>query len=209
MTLVSGVVQTNGNFSAQTRNPSNAFSSGALVLSNTKSGNSACLSTGGSNTDTNTNNACDTLFSLTVKKPGDSATARLALANVGSLNASALKLYTAACATTDAAGETYHGTGNMCSTLILYVQKYTNGTYSTTSTCVYGGGTAQTCDFSNAAKTLTDFTTTYTSGAPADLGALTSGSTNYYEIGISFPSSAGNSLQGRTATFDLTWVLQQ
>jgi hypothetical protein len=209
MTLAGGIFSTGANFSAQTRNPLNAFSSGALVLSDTKSGNTACLSTAGGATDTNVNNSCDQLFNLTVRKPGDTATARLALANVGSLNATALKLYSAACTNSDATGETYHGTGDMCGTLILYVQQFSDNTYTTKTTCVYGGGSASTCDYSNAAKTLSNFVSSYTSGSPAGLGALNAGAANYYEIGISFPSTAGNSLQGRTATFDFTWMLQQ
>src|SRR5206468_4926503 len=65
------------NFSAETANPTNKFATGTLVLSNTKAGGSgACLSTGGGSTDTNVNSACDTLFSLTVKKPGDTGSAQ-------------------------------------------------------------------------------------------------------------------------------------
>src|SRR5262249_10409774 len=66
-------------FNAQTNNPNNLFAHGTIVLSNTKQGGSACLSTGGGNTNTNVNAACDQLLNLTVRKPGDSGTANLTL----------------------------------------------------------------------------------------------------------------------------------
>src|SRR5438309_6472888 len=93
-------------FTAETTNPTNKFATGTLVLSNKVNSNTACLSTGGGNTNTNTNAACDTLFSLTVKKPGDSGTANLTLLNAGSLAASALKVFSSACTDADATGET-------------------------------------------------------------------------------------------------------
>src|SRR3954454_10915696 len=130
------------NFSAETTNPSNTFATGTLVLSNTKTGGGgACLSTGGGNTNTNVNGACDTLFSLTVKKPGDSGSAQLTVQNVGSLSASALKLYSAACTDADASGESYHGTGSACGGVQLYIQQWTSNTFATPSACIYGGGT--------------------------------------------------------------------
>ncbi len=201
---------TYANFSAQTRNPSNAFSSGTLVLSNQKNVAAACLSTAGGSTDTNVNNACDQLFNLTVKKPGDSATVNLTLKNDGSLGASSLSMYTNACADSDASGETYHGTGSMCGELQFYLQVWTSNTFATPSLCLYGGTTvANTCDFSNAAKTVGDFASTYTSGAPYDAGAFGAGAFKYMTLGIKFPSTAGNTYQGRTATFDFTQVLVQ
>src|SRR5207248_6758151 len=84
-------------FTAETTNPTNKFATGTLVLSNKVNSNTACLSTAGASTDTNANSGCDTLFNLTVKKPGDSGSANLTLKNDGSLAASALKLFTSAC----------------------------------------------------------------------------------------------------------------
>src|SRR5213595_2135105 len=78
-------------FSAETTNPTNKFASGTLVMSNTVNAGTACLSTGGGSITTNANANCDTLFNLTVKKPGDSGTADLQIKNEGSVDASALK----------------------------------------------------------------------------------------------------------------------
>ena len=198
-------------FTAETKNPTNKFASGTLVLSNTKSGGSgACLSTGGATTDTNANTSCDTLFGLTVKKPGDSGSANLTLLNAGSLAASALKLYSSACTDADATGETYHGTGSMCSNVQLYIQQWTNSNFTGASSCVYGGGTATTCAYS-AAKTMGDFATNYgSSGSALTIGSgLASGASAYFTIAVQLPSTAGNSLQGRSAAEDFTWHIDQ
>src|SRR3954468_2738635 len=154
-------------FSAETKNPTNKFASGTIVLSNTKSGGSACFSTGGGSTDTNVNSTCDTLFSVTGQKPGNAPTsANVTVQNVGSLAATAFKLYSSACTDADNASETYHGTGSMCAGVQLYVQQWTNSNFTGASTCLYGGGTATTCAFTGA-KTMADFATNYGSAGTA------------------------------------------
>ena len=200
-------------FTAQTANAGNVFAAGTLVLSDTKQGGAACLSTAGGSTDTNANGSCDTLVSLTVKKPGDSGTANLTLKNEGSLAASALKAFSAACANADAAGESYHGTGGPCAKLQLYVQEYADAGFATASGCRYGGSSdgGTTCDFSDATKTLAAFATAYgssTSGL-ALAGGLPAGGSRYLKIGVKLPSDADNTYQGRKATADLTWYLEQ
>lgn len=194
-------------FNAQTKNPDNVLAAGTLVLSNTKDGGAACLSTAGGTTDTNANAGCDTLLSLTVQKPGDSGTADLTIANAGSLAASELRVFSAACTDGDASGESYHGTGLPCDKVQLYVQQYADPAFATPSACLYGGATVATiCDFSDATKTLSDFQTAYgTSGSGLLVGSLAAGASNYFKVGVMLPSSADNTFQGRQATFDLTW----
>ena len=200
-------------FTAQATNPSAVFASGTLVLSNTKQGGSACLSTAGGSTDTNANGGCDTLLNLTVKKPGDSGTANLTLRNEGSLAASALKVFSSGCANADATGESYHGTGAPCGKLQLYVQEYSDAGFTTASACRYGGSSdgGTTCDFSDATKTLGAFATAYGSstGGLALAGGLGAGASRYVKIGVKLPSDADNTYQGRKATADLAWYLEQ
>lgn len=198
-------------FNAETDNPNNIFSSGTIVLSNTKQGGSACLSTGGGNTNTNVNAACDQLFNLTVRKPGDSGTANLTLKNVGSLNASVFKVFSTACTASDASGESYHGTGNPCSSIQLYVQQWTDNTFSTPSACLYGGAAGSTCNFSDTSKTLSAFQGAYnTSTNGLSIGSgLNAGSSAYVTIGVQLPSSADNTFQGRQAAIDFDWYIGQ
>lgn len=199
-------------FTAQTRNPDNRLSTGTLVLVNTEEGATDCLSTAGGSTDTNVNNACDTLFNLSVRKPGDSGVSNLTLKNDGSLNASVFKVFSNACTNDDAPGETYHGTGNPCAAVQLYVQEFSDSGFTTASACRYGGSSdgGITCDFSNTAKTLGDFQSSYNSTANGlSLSALGAGSSRYFGVGVKLPSTADNSFQGRRATIDFSWYAAQ
>ena len=111
-------------FNASTTNPTSTFATGSLVLSNQKSTNTACLSTGGGTTNTNANGACDQLFALSVQKPGDSAFVDLTIKNEGSINASALTAFASQdCAAGNAPGQTYNGTGDPCTGVQLYIQE--------------------------------------------------------------------------------------
>jgi hypothetical protein len=198
-------------FNAQTNNPGNVFAHGTLVLSNTKQGGVACLSTGGGNTNTNVNAACDQLFNLTVKKPGDSGTANLTLKNVGDINASTFKVFAPTCTNANATGESYNGTGNPCTVLQLYVQQWTDNTFTTPSACLYGGATGNTCNFTDTTKTLGAFSTSYNSSSNGlSIGSgLNAGSSVYVTIGVQSPSTADNTYQGRQASIDFDWYIAQ
>jgi hypothetical protein len=204
-------------FNAQTANPGNVWANGTLVLSNKVGTGTTCLSTGaGTNTDTNVNTNCDALFSgATLRKPNDSATVNLAVKNEGTLNATALKLHSSACTPGDTAGETYKGSGDPCDKVQLYVQKWTDATRTVPSTCAYGStaiAAPNTCDFAATGadtKTLAAFATANGSATPLNLGALNTGTTAYYTVGVKLPQTASNAYQGRRASIDFTWTLEQ
>lgn len=204
-------------FNAQTANPGNVWANGTLILSNKVGTGTTCLSTGAAtNTDTNVNASCDALFSgATLRKPNDSATVNVAVKNEGSLNAAALKLHASACTAGDTAGETYKGSADPCDKVQLYVQRWTDPARTVPAACVYGSAgalTPNTCDFGAAgaeAKTLGAFATANTSTAPLDLGGLNTGTTGYYTLGVKLPQATGNAYQGRRASIDFTWTLEQ
>ena len=156
--------------------------------------------------NTNINAACDQLFSALVKKPGDSYTGdQLNLQNAGSIDATALKLTAGSCLTSNAGGESFHGTGNLCPLLDVYVQEWTDNTYSVASHCWYGGGNATTCAFDDT-KTLS----TLNGASPFTLtGGLNAGSDRYFTVGVELQNGAGNTVQGRSAAADLTWHIDQ
>jgi hypothetical protein len=200
-------------FTAQTTNPANIFANGTLVLSNTVNTGSACLSTGGGNTDVNDNGSCSVAFNLSVQKPGDSDTENLTLKNVGSLAATVLSTF-GTCTDGNSANETYHGTGNPCSEVQFYIQQYSDSARTTPSACLYGGTTvANTCDFSDTNQTLRGFATTYPnvgSGQSAGpLAAAGGADTKWFTIGVKLPSTADNTFQGRAATLALSWHITQ
>jgi predicted ribosomally synthesized peptide with SipW-like signal peptide len=211
--MVSGVLGsgTFATFTAQTTNSNNTFAAGTLVLSDTKTGGTTCFSTGGGNTDTNSNTACDQLINATVKKPGDTASQTLVVKNEGSLAGTALKLFSSACTNANSSGESYFGTGLACSKVQLYIQQYSDAGFTTPSACLYGGATGATCDFSDATKTLGAFQTAHaSSGTGLSIGSgLTAGASVYVKVAVQLPSSADNSFQGRQATMDFNWYLSQ
>jgi len=204
--IAAGGSGTFASFSAETTNAGNTFATGTLVLSNTVNAGTACLSTNGGATDTNINATCDKVFNVSVKKPGDTYLAdQIDIKNVGSLNPSDLKFTAGSCADGNAAGQNYHGTGSLCGALDVYVQEWTDNTYTTASHCWYGGGAGTTCTFDDT-KTLS----TISGASPITLtGALPAGSDRYFTVGLEVQNGAGNNVQGRASTADLTWHVDQ
>lgn len=199
-------------FTAQTTNPT-TFANGTLVLSNSVNGGAACLSTGGGTTDVN-QNTCTAAFNLSVQAPGDSATTNITLANVGSLDASDLKIYSASCTDADVAGETYHGTGQPCDKVQIYIQQYSDSARTTPSACLYGGTSGpNVCDFSDELQTLDAFVAAnpdVSGGVSAGALAAAGGAdTAWFTVGVKLPSGADNTYQGRQASMALNWHITQ
>jgi hypothetical protein len=198
-------------FNAQTNNPGNVFGHGTIVLSNTKQGGTACLSTAGGNTNTNVNTGCDQLLNLTVKKPGDSGSANVTLKNVGSLPATSFKVYSPLCTNGDVVAETYHGTGTPCSVLQLTVQQWSDAAFTVPLTCLYGAATGNTCNYTDPTKTVGAFATAFpSSGAGLTIGSgLAAGASAYFTIGVQSSATADNTFQGRQASLDFDWFIAQ
>lgn len=216
LALIGGGAGTFATFNATTTNAGNTFATGTLVLQDGVTAGT-CLSTGGgTNTDTNVNSACNAAFAVSLKKPGDIATGQVTLQNKGSLAASILTLQKSACTDSDAPGQNYHGSGSVCGALNFYVQEWSNSGFSTPYKCWYGGGTATTCDatFTTSPASLAGFGTSpvdISAGPGATAFTATGGAadTRWFTIGIQLPSSAGNTLQGRQASIDLSWTESQ
>ena len=216
-----GGAGTFASFSASTTNDGSTFATGTIVLSNKKNTDTACLSTGPNNTigtgdgvtDDNDNTfACSSLINVNIRKPGDVATVDLTLQNVGTLDATNLRVHrSAACAQANAAGESYFGTGNMCTSLLFALQEYDDAARTDVGYCHVGAvtGADTLCTTSG---TLNSFMTTYTGAttpAMLDLGPLNATATRYFRLIVDLPSTVGNTLQGRQATFGFTWRLDQ
>lgn len=202
-------------FSATTDNAGATFASGTLVLSNTVNAQGACLSTGGGTTDSNANTGCDAFFDLAVRKPGDVATVQLTLENAGSLDASNLAFgwSGANCTSTNAIGESYFGTGNLCAQIILYVQEYADAAAMaaddrTGGTCWYGDQTDPTSCALIDTKTLADFDQ-YKNAALIDIGAMPANDQRFFGITMQMRTLATNVVQGRATTATFTWLLEQ
>lgn len=217
--LVIGALATIGagtyaTFTAQTTNSANTFATGTIVLKD-GTGGSACFSTGaGTDTTTNVNSSCAAIVSLSGMAPGVPATPTAwQVSNDGSLDGATLSLLPGTCSSANNATDTYHGTGTICTVLDIYIQEVDNT--GANVSCLYPAG-AGACAF-NDANTVSTLTTNPISGGLKKKGTAGTGSgatwvggdTRYFKIGLQLQGGAGNTYQGRLATFDLTWNLSQ
>lgn len=176
---------------------------GHVVLSNRVDAGSVCLSSSGVG---NANPACDPLFQMTIRAPGDATSADVTLANTGTADAPTFRVFAPSCLSADAPGEASHGSGNVCGVLQMTVQEYADAGFSTALACRYGGATGASCDFSDPSKTIAAFAAAYQdSPSGLDLGTITTGAPRYFRVGVRFLPSAGNPYQGRGASFGLSW----
>lgn len=211
---------TYASFNATTSNAAEV-ATGTLVLENVKDDGTdailgtACLSTGGSDTDDNHQAGCQALMNVEVQRPGDVAFADLTVSNLGNL-AGTLRLHASQACTTTSAGGSFNGGGNACDGTRLTIQQYAGTTErdngdTTGGTCWYGGGAGgSTCSF-DASAALTDFVADHpaTGLAPLDMGAIAADGERILRVSVELPENSANALQGVQANFGFTWVLVQ
>lgn len=230
--LAAGVVTTAigagtfASFSASTNNDDNVFSTGSVELSNTKESGTTCVSGhtgpgGAPQADLDANdNDCDTLMDLTLRSPGDTAEGHVALANTGDYDG-LLQFFVNGAGCANATVATPAGTGSLCDKLEVYIQE-TNSAYTVpTATCVFPFNASGACasDFSAATDSLTDLATHAppTAAKPTTPVTLDIGATKYYVVRVNFRDGAfdvngngvDNEYQNRSASFGLTWRLQE
>jgi predicted ribosomally synthesized peptide with SipW-like signal peptide len=227
-----GSAGTLASFNAQTTNGS-SITTGDIYLGNTVNSGTECLSFGANPTITAANtNTCTGVFGLTsvAAEPGQpnasGNSASVKVTNKGSLNATAnsltpvkgFYLYSpAACANSATGGQPFNGGGDLCSLVQVYIQQYSDASFSSKYKCVYGAAAGASCTGFDNSHTLTNFGTTETSANPLLLtdasgsaaNPLNSLSSAYYKIFLFFPVpiSAADSYQGVTATLNFTWAI--
>lgn len=197
-------------FTAETRNVQANASSGTLVFDLQIGSGARCNTKNGT---TNVITGCQAEFTYNPAAeayPGVPQTAQVTITNDGSLDASDLSVYVpAGCSTgsTPDAPAAVVGSADPCASGgdQFYVQE-TNSSFAATQ-CWYPN-TGTSCAFSGTLG-LSTFTSTYHSAATAlSLGAGPSAlQKRYFVVGVQVPSTATNTLQGKVATFGLTWHL--
>lgn len=203
-----------GTFAVMTsdvRNAKSSIASGTLTFSDqVGTTGTICYSFNGT---LNVNSSCDALStSSTLMYPGTPVTAKVTIANDGSLDPSQLYVYMPSapgCTETTSPGAPFTGGGHPCGLngMQFYVQE-TDASWNPT-TCRYPAA-AGACTFN--ASTLYSFSQTYkTSAGPLRMGAgPTNGTSRYFIIGVQIPANdSGNTLQGLQANFPLAWGFTQ
>lgn len=227
-----GGAGTLASFNASTTNASSSFATGSVILSNANKGTAkTCFSNGttdsnggtGTSTDANNNTACEALFSLSARAPGQSATVNLNLKNEGSLGGT-LTLTRALhnipgggtslpCSSANALETPYRGTGDICDKLRFTIQRFSDDARTAPSGCVYGNdvNADNICDTGDDTRDLKHFTgSSLAASTGISLGSLASGATAFLRLTVEFPdggAGADNAFQGRAATFAVQWAL--
>lgn len=190
-------------FSAQTKNPSNTFATGTLVLKQSNlPGSATCLSTSGGNTNTNTNASCTTLINVSNQTPGSQQNQVISLTNDGSLNATTFTVDSTSCT-----GATLCGSTSMR----MYIQQCGSVTSNTCNSpsCVWPSTGANSCDLTKTQGTGWDTLSNWAAASALSLSGLNAGATKNFNIVLGFDSAAPVSLAAQTASLSFTWQLQQ
>lgn len=202
-------------FNASTTNASSTFTTASIVLERGISG-TFCYSNGttpsgaGASTDTNTNNTCSAMFTASAVKLGDTATTvDLDLVNAGS-TAGTLFYKSGGCVNANN-GTYYNGAANMCDTTNLTIQEYNDaGRTSAKASCVLPSQPSSSCP-AFSATTAPTYTAASLPTTDQSLGSTAATSTRYFRLTIQLPSNTGLStaddIQGRSASFALSWTL--
>jgi hypothetical protein len=200
------VKSTYGLLNSEGSNPRSFVASGTLTFTNVvNTTGTTCYSYNGSSSSGNVNSACQALFtSATENYPGAAATAKVTIANNGSLDAADLSVYMPSCTATTTPGAPSPGGASPCAAngVQFYVQE--TDAAGTPTKCWFPSG-AGACAF--AANSLFVFQTN--DNAPASALALGAGpahaQSRYFAIGMRLAPNASNALQGQAALFSLRW----
>jgi hypothetical protein len=201
--LASLVGSTMAGMSASLVNGSNSFNSGTLVLK-TQVGSTVCLSTGaGVDTTTNSGTCTADLLGASGQKPGGAVTTQtVTVTNNGTIDATSNRLWSSACSSVNAGGETYHGGGNICSSIDLAIYDQTH------ATCLYPQ-TSGSCTLTTG-KTLADWTSLHGSQAAGlSLASIGAQSLTTFVFSSKLEAAAPSSVEGMAASIDFDWSLAQ
>jgi predicted ribosomally synthesized peptide with SipW-like signal peptide len=218
--VVGGSAGTFASFNAETTNAGNTFATGTLLLSNKVTTGTACYSNEASG---NANGACSAVINVSTMTPGNSTNSYLTIKNEGTLDTGNLKLFIPATQTgslscLNTTTGTFPGTdalahtGDVCANVKFSVEE--DATANGTATdCVVGTavnpGTDDSCDPTQGDSFATFYGAHNTSANALSLGSgLTAGSSKFYKIYVYLPDE-DNTFQGRSATFSLTWHVDQ
>jgi hypothetical protein len=199
------VSETYGLMNSEQTNARTSIATGTLTFSNIVETGTACYSYGGASSPGNVNTACQALYtSATENYPGTPVLSHIAILDNGSLDISNLSVYMPSCVAGNTPTAPVPGTASPCDPggAQFYIQETTQAGVATK--CWFPGASGS-CTFT--ADSLNTIQTNANSAASAiSLGAgPAAGQTRYFVVGMQLPANASNALQGRSATFALTW----
>jgi predicted ribosomally synthesized peptide with SipW-like signal peptide len=218
--VAAGGSGTFASFNAEVVNPGNTFATGTLLLSDTVQTGTTCYSNEAAG---NLNSNCDVLLNTGNLKTGTSESNYLTIKNEGTLTGTDVKLFvpqdqTGSVSCLNTTTGTFPGTdalahtGDVCGNMLISVEE--DATAGGTATaCVVGteiGGGNHACDPTAGTSFATFYGAhnTATNGLGLTGSTLAPNATHYYTVYMYLPDE-NNTFQGRTATFDLSWHMDQ
>jgi predicted ribosomally synthesized peptide with SipW-like signal peptide len=216
LAVIGGGAGTFATFNAETTNANNTFATGSLLLNDSTATQASCFSYGSGAGGNNANPNCNAILTATNATPGTAGTGDVTISNTGTLDPSAFVLSTAGCTPTQLINHAFN-TGNLCNSVLMYVQEWDSAGHANATHCWFGHATvANTCDFTRAtaaADSIHTFATTYPPSSPLTLtGGLVHNTSRYFTIGLELPDTgpgANNAFQDLQASFPLTWHIDQ
>jgi predicted ribosomally synthesized peptide with SipW-like signal peptide len=206
-----GGTGTFASFNAEVTNSGNTFATGNLLLSDSVFGGNVCYS------DTSTTNSetasCSAIVNTTNLTTNHTSSNSLTITNTGSLASTNLKLFGGSCVNTNVGtfdpGSLLTRTGDVCGSLLISVEKDASVGGSAVSCVVSSTPAAGACD-PTAGVALSTFLSAHSSAATSfDLGdSLAPSAALVYKVYLRLPDE-NNTFQGRSASFSLTWHVDQ
>ena len=212
-------------FNAEVTNAGNTFATGTLILSDKVTTGTACYSNEAAN---NANAGCAVLLSTANLKTDSSENSYLTIKNEGTLASSNVKVFipitqtgnTLSCA--NATTGTFPGsdallhTGDVCAQLKISIEEDSTANDSNTATtCLVGtevggvGADQHSCDPTGGDNFATWYGLHNTAANAFDTGeTLAAAGQRFYKVYMYLPDE-NNTFQGRTATFDISWHVDQ
>lgn len=187
--LFSGTAAT---LNSTTVNPGSGFAAGKLVLSNRVADRNPCLSEGPLV-------RCDALFPG-VLAPGQTATARVTITNLGTLPVTGYDLWSTACSNASVQGA--HGSADLCAGTWLTIHDDNH------DLCYFPVRAPGACS-STSHESFAEFVRQHAEATPLALSSDHLGGGIAYTLTATIDPALGNEVQGRSGNLDLVWAITQ
>lgn len=208
-----GGTGTFASFNAEVTNAGNSFATGTLLLSDSVHSANTCYSdTASTNSETA---SCSAIINTSNLFTNHTSSNRLTITNTGSLASSDLQLWGSSCANSTVGtfdpGSLLAHTGDVCGNLLFSVERdATDG--GTATACLIGTeiGAGNHACAPTSGTALGAWLTAHPSGTPFTFAgdSLAAADSRFYTVYLYLPDE-DNTFQGRAASFDLTWHIDQ
>lgn len=212
LAVVGGGAGTFATFNAETTNSGNTFATGTLLLSDDTTGDPSGTICFSDSSSSNTGSGCTAIVNTTNVFTASGTNGHVIITNTGTLASSDLELWGSTCvnATVGTTISNFN-TGDICGNVLFSLEQDTdNGFSATGAQCLVGGTGSHACDQTAGTPLGPWLASSASIATPFTFGgdSLTAGASRYYKLYLYLPDET-NAFQGRSASFNLTWHIDQ